>query len=304
MLHARGRTALVGILLLLSITAVLSGQRPSFRSAIDLVLLHVTVLGPGGRFAGNLSADDFEIFDEGQQQELTFFAHADAALSASLVIDTSSSMDEEMAGAQQAALDFIGKLRPRDVAQVVSFDSRVEILQPLTSDRPALESAIRRLKPGGATSLYNAVYIVLQQLAKNKPSEPDDIRRQVIVVLSDGEDTSSLVSFDQLVETAKRSQTVIYAIGLGLEDSLSKRSEAEFTLRQLTNETGGRLFLPKVSADLLDVYTQIANELRNQYVIGFLSDATGGWRRLNVRVRQPNLQARTRAGYYAMSARR
>ena len=285
-----------------AVVSIAAGQKPSFRSAIDLVLLHVTVLAGDGRYASHLSADDFEIFDEGRPQELAYFAQANTPLSASLIIDTSSSMDDEMAQAQQAAMDFVAKLRRGDVAQVVSFDSKVEVLQPLTGDRALLETAIHRLRPGGATSLFNAVYIVLQQLAKAKPADSEDIRRQVIVVLSDGEDTSSLVSFDQLLDTAKRSQTVIYAIGLGLEENASKRSDAEFALRQLTRETGGRLFLPKQPTQLLDVYNQITNELGNQYILGFLSsNSAGGWRRLAVRVRQPDLQARTRTGYFATS---
>ncbi len=130
-------------------------------------------------------------------------------------------------------------------------------------------------------------------------------RRQVIVVLSDGEDTSSLVTFDHLLDSAKRSQTVIYTVGLGLEETSglrTTRSDGEFGLRQLAQETGGRLFLPKRPIDLVDVYTQIANELTNQYAVGYLSSnarADGAWRRIAVRVLVPNLQARTRAGYYA-----
>jgi Ca-activated chloride channel family protein len=282
-------------------------QRPAFRSAIDLVLMNVTVTGPGGRYVGDLTADDFDVFEDGHPQEIAFFAPSNVPLSASLIVDTSSSMDEEMASAQKAALDFISKLRPGDIAEVVSFDSRVEVLQPLTSNRQLLETAIKRLRAGGSTALYNAVYIVLSQLAKTKPENTDDIRRQVIVVLSDGDDTSSLVTFDQLLDAAKRSQTVIYSIGLGLEGSASppiRRSDGEFALRRLTQDTGGRLFLPSKPTDLIDVYSQISAELTNQYVLGFLSNSASGgegWRQLSVRLRRPNLTARTRAGYVAGS---
>ena len=176
----------------------------------------------------------------------------------------------------------------------------------MTSNRALLEAAIQRMRASGATTLYNAVYIVLRQLEKVKPAASEDVRRQVIVVLSDGDDTASLVTFDQLLDVAKRSQTVIYAVGLGLEEPIGKvvRSDAEFSLRQLAQETGGRLFLPKRPVDLTDVYTQIANELTNQYIVGYLSNnsnagADGAWRRLAVQVNRPNMQARTRAGYYA-----
>ena len=125
------------------------------------------------------------------------------------------------------------------------------------------------------------------------------------MVLSDGDDTASLVTFDQLLDSAKRSQTVIYTVGLGLEEQTPTtltRSDGEFGLRQLAQETGGRLFMPKRPTELADVYTQIANELTNQYIVGYLSNnagADGAWRRVAVRVRRPNLQARTRAGYFA-----
>jgi Ca-activated chloride channel homolog len=204
---------------------------------------------------------------------------------------------------KQAAMDFIARLRPGDVAEVVSFDSRVEVLQSMTSDRALLEDAIQRMRAGGSTALYNGVYIVLRQMEKTKPQSGDDVRRQVIVVLSDGEDTSSLVTFEHLLDSAKRSQTVIYTVGLGLEESTRvTRSDGEFGLRQLAQETGGRLFLPKRPTDLVDVYTQIANELSNQYTVGYLSSnarADGAWRRVAVRVLRPNMNARTRAGYYA-----
>ena len=279
-----------------------AAQRPSFRTGVDLVLLSVTVTGPGGRYVPDLSADDFAIIEDGRLQELAYFSPASVPLSVSLLVDTSSSMDEEMPLAQQAAKDFVAKLRPGDVAEIVSFDNRVEVLQPLTDHRGQLVSAINRLRAGGATSLYNAVYIALRQLARSRPHDESDIRRQVIIVLSDGEDTSSLVTFENLLDSAKRSQTVIYTVGLGMEDALkTTRSTGEYGLRQLALETGGRLFLPKRSLDLADVYLQIASELTSQYVVGYLSSngsADGGWRRVAVRVQRPSLQARTRAGYY------
>lgn len=283
--------------------ALQARQRPSFRAAIELVMLNVAVTGPGGRYVADLSGDDFQVLEDSQPQEIAYFSHANVPLSVSLVLDTSSSMDGQMVLSKQAAMDFIARLRPDDIAEVVSFDSRVEVLQPMTSNRGLLEAAIQRMRASGSTALYNAVYIVLKQLDKRQPQTNDDVRRRVIVVLSDGEDTSSLVTFDQLLDSAKRSQTVIFAVGLGLEQATkTTRSDAEFGLRQLTQETGGRLFLPKRPVDLVDVYTQIANELTNQYVIGYLSSnarADGAWRRITVRVLRPNLQARTRAGYYA-----
>ena len=244
-------TARLAILLAFAVGTGVVAQRAAFRSTVNLILLNVTVTGTGGRHVSDLAADDFHVLEEGRPQEVAFFSPANVPLSVSLVLDTSSSMDEEMPLAKQAAMDFVAKLRPGDVAEVVSFDSRVEVLQPLTSSRTLLEAAIQRLRAGGSTALYNAVYIVLKQFEKVKPATSDDVRRNVIVVLSDGEDTSSLVTFDQLLDTAKRSQTAIYAVGLGLEEAgpslrPAVRSDGEFGLRQLAQETGGRLSCPSV----------------------------------------------------------
>ncbi len=303
------RMRLLSLFTIVSVTLVgvaadapLSLQQPSFRSAIDLVLLNVSVVGPGGRFVADLTASDFEIIEDGRTQELTYFAPASVPLSVSLILDTSSSMDEEMPLSKQAAKDFVGRLRPGDVAQIVGFDSKVEVLQSLTGDRTLLNAAIDRMRAGGATSLYNAIYIVLREAGKSKPETADDIRRQVIVVLSDGEDTSSLVTFEDVLDVGKRSQTVIYTVGLGLDELMGgRRSDGEYALRQLAQETGGRLFTAKSGVELPDVYTQISNELTNQYVLGYLSrgQPNGAWRRLWIRMRQPNLQARTRTGYFA-----
>ena len=149
------------------------------------------------------------------------------------------------------------------MAQVVDFDSRVEIRQGFTNKIDDLESAIRHTSSGGSTALHNAVYISLKELAKIKAKNPDEIRRQAIVVLSDGEDTSSLVTFEEVLELAKRSETAIYTIGLQPRETGALRGfrEAEFVLRQLAQETGGRAFFAQRVEELKDVYGQIADEL-------------------------------------------
>jgi Ca-activated chloride channel family protein len=279
-------------------------QRAAFRSDVDLISLAVSVTGPGGRHVSGLTADDFEIFEDGRPQDLGFFSPANAALAVSLLIDSSSSMERSMPLAQRAATDFVAKLRANDEAEVVNFDTRVEVLQSFTNDRGVLAGAIQRVRPGGSTALYNAVYITLRQFDKMRGQQGDDLRRQVIVVLSDGEDTSSLVTFDELLDSARRSQTAIYTIGLGLDtpSSRTSASSGEFALRRLAHETGGRLFVPKRAEELTDVYTEIADELTTQYVLAYLSRnerRDGAWRSIAVRLRRAQLQARTRAGYFA-----
>jgi Ca-activated chloride channel family protein len=284
--------------------APLDAQRPSFRTGVDLVMLNTTVTGPGGRHVGDLTADDFLVFEDGRPQEITFFSRAETPLAVSLLIDTSASMEDRLPMAQKAAIDFIAKLRPGDTAEIVTFDNRTEVLQPFTSDRHSLETAILSTRASGSTSLYNAVYIAIKQLQGARPRNGDEVRREVIVVLSDGEDTSSLVTFEELLDQVKRSQIAIYTIGLALEPSSVKGTTltGEFVLRRLALETGGLLFTAKQPGELDNVYGQIADELTTQYVLGYLSDnarKNGDWRATSVRVRRPNFQARTRPGYYA-----
>jgi Ca-activated chloride channel family protein len=157
----------------------------------------------------------------------------------------------------------------------------------------------------GSTSLYNAVYIELKDLKKIVATNVEEIRRQAIVVLSDGEDTSSLMPFEEVLDLAKRSETAIYAIGLRSAEAASGSNrgfkEAEFVLKQLTQETGGRAFFPSQVAELAGIYNQIADELSSQYTLAFTSKnlkKNGAWRRLVVRVARPKLIARTKQGYF------
>lgn len=275
-----------------------------FRTAVDLVSLNVSVTDAGGHHISGLSADDFVVFEDGRPQSLSYFASLRTPLSVSLLIDTSSSMEQQLPVAQQAAIDFVSRLRPGDVAAVVDFDSRVEVREPFTSDRQALETAIHDMRAGGATALYNAVYISLRQVAAIKADTAEAVRRHVIVVLSDGEDTSSLVTFDQLLDLVRRSQTAIYPISLTGDSPAASRNNqaATFALKQLAQETGGRLLMAKRADELTGIYSQISDELTSQYVLGYISSnprRDGGWRKLAVRIQRPSLIPRTRPGYYA-----
>jgi Ca-activated chloride channel family protein len=191
--------------------------------------------------------------------------------------------------------------------EVIDFDGNVNILQPFTDNAAALERAIRMATVNGSTSLYNAIYISLKDLQKARARSAEDIRREAIVVLSDGDDTSSLVAYDEVLDLAKRSETAIYAIGLRQNEGTRREfKEAEFVLRQLSEQTGGRVFYPSAIAELPKIYEQIAQELASQYAIGYTSKNTarnGAWRRITVRVTRPGLTARTRHGYFAPGAR-
>jgi Ca-activated chloride channel family protein len=280
-----------------------SGQRPAFRAGVEVVSLNVTVT-EANRYLTNLELEEFSVFEDGVKQDLTFFNRTNLPIALALLIDTSASMEDKLPIAQEAAIGFAKRLRSQDIAEVIDFDSRVEVIQPFTSKTGELEQAIRRTAPGGSTSLFNAVYISLKELKKVQARNADDIRRQAIIVLSDGEDTSSLVTFEEVLELAKRSETAIYAIGLRSRGGNYSKGfkEAEFVLRQLAQETGGRAFFPNQIEDLANVYGQIADELSSQYTIGYMSKnqrRDGAWRRVVVRVSRPNTTARTKQGYYA-----
>ncbi len=280
-------------------------QRPAFRAGVDLVSLSVTVIDPEQRYLTDLTRDDFEIFENGVRQRLTFFGQTDVPLALALLLDTSASMEGALATAQEAAIGFIRQLEPRDLATVIDFDSRVSILQEFTNNYAELERAIRRTSAGGSTTLYNAVYIALKSLNTMRlPEEERALRRRAIILLSDGEDTASLVGFDEVLDLASRSDIVIYAIGLGGQQPVARGSyqDAPFILRQLAQHTGGRGFFPLRAIDLADVYGDIRRELSSQYSLAYQSTNAqddGQFRRVAVRVNRAGAIARTRPGYYA-----
>jgi VWFA-related protein len=282
-------------------------RRPAdqvYRAGVEMVSLSVTVLDPQSRYVNDLDAQDFLIYEDGAKQEISYFNRTTLPIALSLLLDTSASMEQRMVIAQDAAVGFARKLRPQDLAQVVDFDTRVEILQDFTSDAAAIEKAIRSAEAGGSTSMYNALYISLKELAKIKAKSEEDVRRRAVVLLSDGEDTSSLVSFEEVLDVAKRSATTVYSIGLQSKDTGSSKGfrEAEFVLRQLAQETGGRAFFPQRVEDLAGIYGVIADELASQYTLGYAATNAkrdGGWRRLTVQTNRPGSTARTKRGYFA-----
>jgi VWFA-related protein len=287
--------------------AVLSGQQPSFRAGIDIVSLNVTVTDGANHYVTDLEQQEFLVFEDGIKQNVTFFSRRQSPIALSLLLDSSASMEEHLTTLQKAATNFVHRLKPNDIAQVIDFDSRVEIRQTFTGNQSELDTAIGQLVAGGSTSLHNAIYIALKELRKVRAVNEEDVRRQALIVFSDGEDTSSLVSFDEVLDLAKRSETSVYTIALrGVDVQAKGFREAEFVMRTLAQETGGRAFFPAKIEDLDGVYSQIADELASQYTLGYTSAnprRDGAWRRVVVQVSRPNITPRTKKGYYAPTAR-
>jgi Ca-activated chloride channel family protein len=278
---------------------------PSIRIGVDLVSLNVTVTDGTAHYITDLQGENFNVFEDGVKQDVTLFSRTNLPIALALLVDTSASMETKLPVAQEAAVGFAKRLRKQDLAEVVSFDSRVTVLQGFTNSAGELEQAIRKTSAGGSTSLNNAVYIALKDLKKVVAKSSDDVRRQAIVLLSDGEDTSSLLPFEEVRDLAKRSETAIYTIGLKVDEGASSArgfKEAEFVMRQFAQETGGRAFFPTQISELANIYGQISDELSSQYTVGYTSKnprRDGAWRRVVVRVDRPNSIARTKLGYFA-----
>lgn len=282
-------------------------QPPIFGVDVEIINLNVSVTDARNRYITDLGGSDFAIFEDGVKQDITLFTHENLPISLVLMLDTSASMEGKIETAQEAAVRFVGTLKDTDRAQIVQFNDRATVLQDFTTDKGELEGAIRRTETAGPTALHNALYIALKDLEKQKDTA--ELRRRAVVLLTDGEDTSSLVTDDQVLELARKTEINIYAISLRpsrvqARDRLSF-SQAAHLLTSLSRETGGRVYFPNSMSELDAVYDRIAEELRTQYSIGYTSAnrrRDGRWRRIVVRTpTRDDLQIRHKLGYYAPS---
>jgi len=297
--------AVLGLALLPAAGPARAQQPPTFGTGIEIINLSLSVTDARNNFVTDLKAPDFAVFEDGIRQEVSFYTHESLPISMAIMIDTSASMEEKIKASQEAAVGFIESLRPQDVAEVIQFNDRATTLQGFTADHAALEAAIRKTETSGATALHNALYIALKDLMRDKKAA--ELRRRAIVLLSDGEDTASLVSDDQVLDLAKKSEINIYVISLRPSKHDDRQhdafSQAEYLLTALTRETGGRVYFPASLSEIDAVYDRIAEELRTLYSVGYVSSNArrdGKWRRIVVRVPdREGLTIRHKLGYYA-----
>jgi Ca-activated chloride channel family protein len=282
-----------------------TSRAPIFGVEIEVINLTVSVTDSRSRYVTDLKNDDFAVFEDGIKQDLSIFRHEDIPISLVLVLDTSASMDEKLGQAQTAAVRFVKTLRPQDNAEVMQFNDRTTVLQEFTPDHQKLEDAVKRTEASGPTALHNAMYVALKDL--NKLKKAGELRRRAIVLLSDGEDTASLVNDEQVLELARKTEIAIYAISLRPsrvpERNRQQFSQAVHLLTALSRETGGQVFFPNSISELDTVYDRIAEELRTQYNLGYVSSNSrrdGKWRRVVVRApTREGLTIRHKIGYYA-----
>jgi Ca-activated chloride channel family protein len=274
-----------------------------------MVALNVAVTD-GQKFVTGLDRDDFEVYEDGVLQQVRFFESSAVPIDLILLLDASSSMRDRMPVVHDAAKSFMKILRPGDRGAIVTFNENVRVVQDLTTDASAIESAISATVADGSTALHNAIYVALKQFGRRARSA-GEVRRQAIAVLSDGEDTASLVSFEDVVTVARKMGVNVYTISLQsrLESvrerkrEVSKFAASDYAMKTLAQQTGAQSFFPATIHQLKNVYGAIAEELEAQYSIAYSptnSRADGRFRRIVIRVTaDPAFRPRTRAGYTA-----
>ena len=292
-----------------------TSPQATFRSNVDLVALNVVVTDSDQKYVSGLRPSDFAVFEDGVQQDVSFFGASGVALDLAILLDTSASMTGKMQLVQQSAIGFLNTLRADDRAIIVDIKDATKIMYPLGGDLEAAKQAILSTSPRGGTALYNGAYLTLKEMVKERRGN-SEVRRQALVVLSDGDDTASLVSYDDLMDLAKQSGIGIYTITMRskflVQQAASRGhsyfSQSEFGMKALAQETGARSFFPTELSELSGVYASIAEELATQYAIGYSSKnprMDGSYRRVIVRIAdKPGVRTRTRAGYTAQRAQR
>jgi Ca-activated chloride channel family protein len=286
-------------------------SRPAFRAATEMVALNVTVVDSHERHVTGLTSRDFAVYDDGVPQKLNFFASDEAPIDLAVLIDTSSSMGQRLPLVQKAAIGFVKVLRPIDRGAVVAFANQMQFLQPFTHDVGLLEKTIASTRAHGETALFSTLYIVLKEFARAGRSATK-VRRPAIVVLTDGEDTVSLVSHDDVIELIRKTGVAIYPISIASAvearnlDSEGKSrmlSPLDDDLRRLARESGGQAFFPLRLDELERVYAWVAKELSAQYSLAYELNKparTGVFHRLMVQViSRGDAFPRTRLGYIA-----
>jgi len=286
------------------------GREYTINVDVNLVVLHATVLDKRGRIINVLKADDFKVYEDGIQQKLSVFSHADIPVTMGIVIDDSGSMREKRAAVNTSALTFVKTSNPQDQVFVVNFNDVYYLDTPgdFASNIEDLKAALDKIDSRGGTALYDAVYASLDHL---KLGNRD---KKVVLVITDGEDNASRYTFEELLRYAQKSNAVIYTIGLlGNEEpgGLFKMhgggpKRAAKILEKLAEDTGGQAYFPKSLDEVEPTCSQIAHDIRNQYTLAYYptnAKHDGTFRNVRVDAFAPGaktkLVVRTRPGYYA-----
>jgi VWFA-related protein len=273
----------------------------TYRVSVDLVNIFCSVWDKNtSSFVTNLTRENFTVYEDNQKQEIkNFNRETNLPLTIALLVDTSQSVAPKLKFEQDAATAFFQSvLRDRDRAMLVEFDSGVSLIQDFTSDPNKMAKQIRSLRAAGGTALYDAIYLSCDEKLIRETG------RKAVVILSDGEDQSSKMTFDQALEMALKAEATIFSISVnrGGFFGVGDTKNGDRVLKQLADETGGRPFFPFKVEELDDAFRQINQELRSQYNIGYLSSNTkrdGTYRKVEIKLGEKGLKLSYRKGYYA-----
>jgi len=273
------------------------GGQPTFKSGSGLIVsLFTTVIDANQRLVPDLTIDDFEILDNDKPQPIVIFDNKNLPVTVVVMLDTSGSMTMTLDLLKRAAEQFLIRLLPDDRARVGAFNDKIELSARFTNNRDELISDVRDLDFGNGTRLWDAVNTSLDEL---KGVEG----RRVILVFTDGDDTSSKVGLGRVADRARDEEVMVYAIGLESEyfdGQRMVRSRPDRGLRRISEETGGGYFELKKTADLGATFTRVAQELHSQYALAFeAKQLDGKVHKLAVRMKQSGMTARARRSYVA-----
>jgi Ca-activated chloride channel homolog len=273
----------------------------TYRVSVDLVNVLCSVFDRDtNSFVTNLTRDGFSVYEDGKKQEIKNFAReTNLPLTIAMLLDTSDSVAPKLKFEQEAAISFIQSvLREKDRALLMEFDTGVTLLQDFTGDLNKLAKEIRKLKAAGGTALYDAIYMTCDEKLIRETG------RKAIVILSDGDDESSNATIQQALEMALRAETTIFVISItkGGFFGVQGSPAGDAAMREITRETGGKVFFPFKLQELEDSFRQINQELRSQYSLGYYSTNTarnGSYRKIDIKISERNLRPDHRKGYYA-----
>ncbi|MEJ7846775.1 MAG: VWA domain-containing protein [Pyrinomonadaceae bacterium] len=264
----------------------------------SLVVLNAIISDNSGKHVSGLTQKNFKIFEEGTEQEISFFTAEETPFAAVLLIDTSGSMEGSISMARAAAIRFLAGLRQNDSAAIYRFDSKVMLVQDFSNSRDITDN-IFDLKADGMTALNDAVFLAAGELSKR----PE--KRRAIIVLSDGQDTISKRSVEKALKAALAVNALIYTVDMSALNS-SRRVQNQGPLKNFAEKTGGIFVATPGGVAMRSAFANIADELGVQYTLGYQPanvSRDGKWRTIELRVAKPNLTIRTRKGYIAEKAK-
>jgi Ca-activated chloride channel homolog len=273
----------------------------TFRKDVEEVILYATVVDPRNRVVNNLDRSAFQVFEDGQPQQITSFRREDIPVSLGIVIDNSGSMRNKRPAVNQAALNLVRASNKQDDVFVVNYNDEAYNDQDFTSDINLLKEGLEKVDARGGTAMYDAVVASADHLAKGGKHD-----KKVLLVITDGEDNASRNSLEEAVRAVQNENgPTVYTIGILDEDSKA-RKRARRAMERLSLETGGVAYFPKDLAEVDAISTAVAHDIRNQYTIGYKPtrpQSAGGFRNVKVEARSTDnksrLQVRTRSGYFA-----